>query len=238
MSGHDDSRDAALNEQPEGLSRRRLVTAGVATGLGVGAAVTPTRSEAAAGTHAASGPTGSTVVEFRARIDQAGITGTAFTGYGYLTNVTHTRRADIFDPGTRNETTALLTAYASGDLKARILDKAVHSLDIVGTMTVYQRAHGGADFTDPASFKVGTPVARYDMILQDILTVFATAQGLPTLTGDMVQTRAKALSGPLAGKNFGQRDSRLRMFATGLGQLIDPVTFKAQLEIAGNWSVE
>jgi hypothetical protein len=178
------------------------------------------------------------VVEFRARIDQEGITGEAFTSYGYLTQVTHTRRSEIFDSGPRNETTALLTAFATGDLRARVLDMAVHSLDIVGTMAVYQRKHGGADFADPSSFKGGTLVARYDLVLQDILTVFAAAQGLPTLTGDMVQTKAKSLSGPLNGKTFGQRGSRLRMFATGLGQLIDPATFKAQLEIAGNWSVE
>jgi hypothetical protein len=81
-------------------------------------------------------------------------------------------------------------------------------------------------------------VARYDLVLQDVLTVFAAGQGLPTLTGDMVQTKAKSLSGPLGGQTFGKRDSRLRLFATGLGQLIDPVTFKALLEIAGNWSVE
>jgi predicted PhzF superfamily epimerase YddE/YHI9 len=32
--------------------------------------------------------------------------------------------------------------------------------------------------------------------------------------------------------------TRLRMFATGLGTLTDPVTLNAQLEIAGNWSIE
>jgi hypothetical protein len=30
----------------------------------------------------------------------------------------------------------------------------------------------------------------------------------------------------------------LRMLATGLGELVDPVTLNAQLEVAGNWSAE
>ena len=238
MSHLDDDQDAAGPGPDGGLSRRKLVAAGVAGGLGLGLVGSPAPSDATDGGHAATGPTGSTVVEFRARIDQAGITGEAFTSYGYLTRVTHTRRSDIFDSGPRDESTALLTAFARGDLRARVLDMAVHSLDIVGTMTVYQRAHGGADFTDPDSFKVGRAVASYELVLQDILTVFAAAQGLPTLTGDMVQTTAKELGGPLAGLTFGRPGSRLRMFANGLGQLIDPATFKAQLEIAGNWSVE
>jgi len=220
------------------LSRRNLVAASVVGGLGAGVAASPAPAEAGPGRHAAAGPRGSTVVEFRARIDQEGISGEAFTSYGYLTSVTNTKSSKIFDPGTRSEATALLTAYAVGDLKARVLDMAVHSLDIVGSMTIYQRQHGGAVFSDPSSFTVGTVVARYDLLLQDILTVFSAGQGLPTLTGDMVQTKAKPLSGPLSGRTFGQKDSRLRMFATGLGRLIDPATFKATLEIAGNWSVE
>ena len=238
MSHLDDGQDAAGSSPDGGLSRRKLVAAGVAGGLGVGLAGSPAPSEATDGAHAAEGPRGSTVVEFQARIDQAGITGQAFKSYGYLTRVTNTQRSDIFDSGPRDESTALLTAFARGDLRARVLDMAVHSLDIVGTMTVYQRAHGGADFSDPDSFRVGVPVARYEMVLQDVLTVFAAGQGLPTLTGDMVQTTANALGGPLAGLTFGHRGSRLRMFANGLGQLIDPVSFEALLEIAGNWSVE
>lgn len=236
MSHLDDDEDATGPGPDGGLSRRRLVAAGVAGGLGAGLAGSP--AEATGAGAAATGPDGSTVVEFRARIDQTGTTGEAFTSYGYLTRVTHTRRSDLFDSDTLDESTALLTAFATGDLRARVLDVAVHSLDIVGTMTVYQRAHGGADFTDPGSFKVGRPVARYELVLQDVLTVFATAQGLPTLTGDMVQTDANALGGPLAGLTFGRRGSRLRMFANGLGRLVDPVTLNAQLEIAGNWSAE
>ena len=219
------------------LSRRQVVTAGVAGGLGL-AALRSSEAEAATGTRVGLGPRGSTAVEFRARIEQNGITGSAFKSYGYLTRLTNTRVAPLFDGTPHNESSALLTAYATGDLNARVLDMQVHSLDIIGTLTVYQRRKGGADFGTPSSFRVGTPVARFDVRLQDVLTVFAAGQGLPTLTGDMVQTMARPLRGPLAGKTFGSKGNRLRMFATGLGQLIDPKTFVAQLEIAGNWAVE
>jgi hypothetical protein len=105
-------------------------------------------------------------------------------------------------------------------------------------MTVYQRSSPGADFADPASFKVGTPVGRFALSLQDVLAVFAPGKGLPTLTGDMRQTDAARLAGPLAGRGFGQRGQRLRLFATGLGTLVDPVTLNALLEIAGSWTAE
>jgi hypothetical protein len=202
--------------------------------LGVGLAAP---ADAAAG-HAGTGPSGSTVVEFRGRIDQTGPAGEAFASYGYLTRMTHSHITDLFDGTPHNQSTALLTVFAHGDLKARVLDVAVHSLDIVGSLTVYQRAHGGATFDDPASFREGHVVGTFDVLLQDVLAVYAAGQGLPTLTGDMLQTKARALRGPLKGRTFGKSGSRMRMFATGLGKLVDPVTLNAQLEIAGNWSAE
>ncbi len=223
---------------PEGrLSRRRGMTAS-AVFAGAGLAVAPTAAEAGTGGGAVSlGESGTTTVEFRGRVTQSGTTGQSFTSYGYLIRASHAGQGDLFSGTPLSEATALLTAYATGDLRARTVDMSVHSLDIVGTMTVYQRSSAGADFNNPLSFKVGTPVARYQMTLQDVLTVFAPDTGLPTLTGDMRQTFAHALSGPLAGQTFGRTGTRLRFFATGLGTRTD-LAPNAQLEIAGNWSIE
>jgi len=187
------------------------------------------------------GEPGTTTVEFRGRVTQSGAGGQSFISYGYLTRASNADEGDLFSGTPVSEKTALLTAYATGDLQARTVDTSVHSLDIVGTLTVYQRSTPGADFSDPSSFQVGTPVASYDMTLQDVLTVFMPAKGLPTLTGDMLQTDARTLSGPLAGQKFGRRGARLRFFATGLGTLNnpdDPDNPHSQLEIAGNWSIE
>jgi hypothetical protein len=206
---------------------------------GAGLAVAPTVSAAAdtGGQAVSLGDSGTTTVEFRGRVTQSGTTGQSFTSYGYLIRASNTDQSDLFAGTTLSESTALLTAYATGDLQARTTDDVVHALDIVGTMTVYQRSSPGATFADPSSFKVGTLVATYDMTLQDILTVILPNTGLPTLSGDMVQTAAQTLSGPLAGQKFGRKGTRLRFFATGLGhKLSDAPT--AQLEIAGNWSIE
>jgi hypothetical protein len=237
--GHDHEDHAHNGPDPapgSRLTRRRVMTASaVAAGLGLASA--PAAADAAAGGQAVSlGPSGTTTVEFRGRVDQSG---DSFISYGYLTRASNADESDLFSGTPLSEATALLTAYATGNLQARTVDTAVHSLDIVGTMTIYQRSAPGASFSDPPSFQVGTPVARYDMTLQDILTVFLANTGLPTLTGDMLQAAAGALSGPLAGQKFGRKGARLRFFATGLGHK-DPTlpTTTAALEIAGNWSIE
>ncbi|HXZ71709.1 MAG TPA: hypothetical protein VEH31_12710 [Streptosporangiaceae bacterium] len=219
------------------LSRRQVMTASAVV-AGVGLASVPARAEAGTGGQAVSlGEPGTTTVEFRGRVIQSGSSGQSFTSFGYLIRASHADDSGLFDGTPLSEATALLTAYATGDLQARTVDMSVHALDIVGTMTVYQRKQPGASFNNPSSFQVGTPVARYDMTLQDVLTVFATDTGLPTLTGDMLQTAAHALSGPLAGQTFGRPGTRLRFFATGLGHRTDTAP-NAQLEIAGNWSIE
>jgi hypothetical protein len=240
--GHDEEERARTEPGPvpeSRLSRRQVFTASaIAAGAGLTSvtACSSTGSEAdAAGGQAVSlGDSGTTTVEFRGRVTQSA---QSFTSYGYLTRASHTNENDLFSGSPLSEKTALLTAYATGGLRARTTDDVVHALDIVGTMTVYQRSTPGASFSDPSSFKGGTAVARYDMTLQDILTVIATNTGLPTLTGDMLQTFAHALSGPLSGQTFGRQGTRLRFFATGLGHKTDDAP-TAQLEIAGNWSVE
>jgi hypothetical protein len=241
--GHDKegrARAEAGKAPGSGLSRRRVMTvSAVAAGAGLASvsacSSSGSEADAAGGGQAVSlGDSGTTTVEFRGRVTQSG---TSFTSYGYLIRASHADQSDLFSGPDLSEATALLTADATGDLQARTTDGVVHALDIVGTMTVYQRSSPGASFSNPSSFKAGTPVARYNMRLQDILTVIATNTGLPTLTGDMLQAFAHALSGPLAGQTFGRKGTRLRFFATGLGNKTDDAP-TAKLEIAGNWSIE
>lgn len=240
MTDHwnDQSNDGTGSPADTGISRRQVMAAGVAVS-GLGVTTVGSRAEAAVTTDAVGlGSRGSTTVEFRGRIDQSGASGQSFTSYGYLIRATNAPNSALFDGSPPSQSTALLTAFAVGDLKARVLDMSVHSLDIVGTMSIYQRRQPGADFSDPESFKVGAVVARYELVLQDVLAVYAAGQGIPTLSGDMRQTVARALSGPLSGRTFGRVGTHLHLFATGLGRLTDPVTLNAQLEIAGSWSIE
>lgn len=221
-----------------GALTRRTVLGGAGVAIATGVAVTASSASGASASASAvaTGPTGTTVVEFRGRISQSGPNGEQFASYGYLTSMNGASARDMFGAGTPSDATALFTVAATGDLVSRVLDTRVHLLDIVGELAVYQRDSPGASFADPSSFSVGHQVARFALQLQDVLAVFAPASGLPTLTGDMRQKLAGGLFNGLRGSTFGDKGDRFRMFATGIGTLVDPVTLNAELEIAGNWS--
>lgn len=214
-----------------GPSRREILTAGLAV---AGAGLAPVQSATGPRGMIGIAAAGSTAVEFQARLAQTGPAGEHFIAYGFLTRVEGAADDDLFLGSTHNETTALLTAYASGDLTRRIFDGSIHSLDVEGTLTVYQRDAPGANFADPNSFQIGTPVATFAITLQDVLTVFAPGKGLPTLNGDMQQTAADKLAD--RGRTFGRVGARARLLATGLGTLVDPVTLNSNLQMAGNWA--
>jgi hypothetical protein len=222
-----------MTESSSGTTRRTVLTsAGIAGATGLG--VSSPRVGAAEGRGVGVGKPGESVVEFRGRITQSGPGGETFTSNGFLIDVAGLPPEDLFAGQPPGVGTALYMAHATGELRARVLDQSVHSLDIVGELSVFHRSAPGADWSDPGSFTTGVVVARYALTLQDVLAVFAPAKGLPTLTGEMRQTFAGRLP---RGHRFGAPHTLLRMFATGLGTLTDPVTLNAELEIAGNWSV-
>lgn len=232
--------EGAAHSGSHGVSRRDVLTAAAAALAGgvamAGGVAEPAAAAASIAGGSGSGPPGTIAAEFRGRIRQTGSTGDIFTAFGYLTRLAGTDVGALFDGSPPNESSALFTLFAAGQLQSRVLDTNVHALDIVGSLDVYDRASPGADFSDPSSFQVGTRVAAFDLQLQDVLSVFSPAQGIPTLTGDMRQTHVRGLSGALSGRSIGGSGQRCRMFATGLGTLVDPVTLNAVLEIAGNWS--
>jgi hypothetical protein len=234
----DDDRTLKANEDQGGtLSRRQMITAGLAAaGAGLTAAH-PASAEPSESSRLADPEPGATAAEFRARFDQTGPAGEQFVAYGYLTKVHGADDDDLFSNDQLSDGTALLTAYAAGDLVRRTVDQSVHSLDIEGTLTIYQRSVPGATFADPDSFQVGTPIAQFRVTLQDIVTVFAPGKGLPTLNGDLRQISAHRLDGSHRHRIFGRVGAEGRLFATGLGTLLNPATFNSSLEMAGQWTV-
>jgi hypothetical protein len=235
-SEHDDDLDTSAGPPSlvGSISRRQVLTAGLAAAGAGAASLAAAPSASAAGQPVAETQPGGTAAEFRASLLQSGPAGENFIAFGYLTAADGATDDDLF-VGTPSDTTALLTAYAEGELVRRTVDVSVHSIDIEGTLTIYQRAAPGASFGDPSSFKDGTPVATFAITLQDILTVFAPGRGLPTLTGDMRQTQSGKIAG---GRNFGHVGGRSRFFATGIGQRPNPATFDTQFEMAGNWTTK
>lgn len=223
------------------LSRRQALTAAGAlvAGTSVGSAGDATAAVDArgAGRPLAFAQQPANAVEFQARFLQTGASGEEFAAFGYLTRVAGATESDLFAGALRKETTALFTAYAEGRMVQRTIDQSVHGMDIVGTLTVYQRASPGASFDTPESFRIGVAVARYDVRLQDILTVILPGKGVPTLNGEMRQTASDGLIGSVTGQRFGHVGSRARFHATGLGTLIDPARLNSVLEMAGNWMI-
>src|SRR5574337_679335 len=184
----DDDFTASLAGGPGAASAAAAGAAAEPSGANVGIAASPANA-----------------VEFRAHFDQTGSTGENFEAYGYLTRVAGAGDAELYAGGPLGESTALFTAYAQGSLTNRVHDATgVHTLDIDGTLTVYQRAAPGASFADPSSFRTGTAVAQFDVTLHDVLTVFTPGKGLPSLNGAMRQTAAERLAGVPPGRRFGR----------------------------------
>ena len=117
-----DSDEAAGRYSRRGvLGRVGLVAAGAALG-GAATAVGATPAGAAT-SKVGDGPSGATVAEFVAHIDQNGFD---FSAYGYLTRLIGVDSAALFNnPADRSEKTALFTASASGKLVTRSSDGAV-----------------------------------------------------------------------------------------------------------------
>jgi hypothetical protein len=222
----------AGNVERSGVSRRRIL-GGAGAALAGGAAATLVGACGTSGEEKppiGGGVAGTTTVEFRGRIRQTGNQGESFSCVGYLTRVNGLEATRLFSGAPQNLASSLVTASATGDLVARVLDRDVHLLDIAGVLDLYERdpaSSSAPDFARPESFMQGKLLARFDLTLQDVLAVFAPAKGVPTLTGDMRQTAASG---------FGKVGLRFRMTASGLGTLVDPVTLNAELEIAGNWA--
>jgi hypothetical protein len=227
-------RTSAPDPSASGVSRRAVL--GGATKVAAAGAALTAAGMAVAPEFAAAGeagpigvaPKGTTAIEFLARIDQDG---DGLIAYGYLTSVAGLDSSALFT-GAPGETTARLTAFASGRLTTRTIVGEVHNLDVVGEMSIFVLPNGGASFGNPSSFRSGTKVARYRLNLQDVLTVIAPDTGIPTLLGDLRQTESAAL-GP-GRPRFGQVGAGLRLQATGLGNRSEPTAPRAALRVAGN----
>lgn len=230
----------AAADLPAVLSRRRALTAAGALAAAGAASMQAVAGKDDEGPGGAVGiaPSPTNSVEFRAHFTQSGSSGETFEGYGYLTRLAGAADGELYAGASLSETTALFTAYAQGTLSNRVHDATgVHTLDIDGTLTVYQRPSPGATFADPNSFKVGTAVAQFDLTLQDVLTVFMPGKGLPALNGAMRQTASEKLIGAPHGRRFGRKGNLARLSATGIGTLVDPLTLNSTHDMGGNWVV-
>jgi hypothetical protein len=163
-------------------------------------------------------------------IDQEGA---EFTGYGFLDEVAGIPGEVLFgDVLDRTEALARLTITGAVTLEQRTIRANVFVLDAVGTLELFSLDAPGASFDDPATFASGTAVAGYSVTLHDVLTVIAPNQGLPVLTGELIQTAASDFMLDDAWYRIGSPGARLTLAGTGLGTRSDADLPRAHLDLA------
>jgi hypothetical protein len=164
------------------------------------------------------------------RIDQEGF---QLAGYGFLTEVGGIPDGVLFgDALDRTEAAARLAVTGLMTLERRTIRAAVFIIDAVGTMEIRMLDAPGASFDDLATFSAGTVVAEFAATLHDILTVIGPNTGIPTLSGELIQTSAAEFRLDGAWYRIGSTGARLSVTGTGLGLRTDADLPRAQLDVA------
>jgi hypothetical protein len=178
---------------------------------------------------------GQIAFELLGQVDQKG---SDFVAYGYLSHINGVPDAQMFtSPDTRSEATARFTFSAPAKLTARSVISSVFVLNAAGTINVYFNDTPRGDFSDPASFGKGTPIASFSVRYQSILNVQSPNRGIETLTGELVEHTVSTFS--LGGQQYrlGRPGLMQRLDFTGEGVRTDPVLPAATIFGAGSTTV-
>jgi hypothetical protein len=183
----------------------------------------------------ATGPSGATVVEFVGRVAQEGPN---LTLYGYLTHVRGLPDAALFSqPGIdQSEQSARFTISARAQIVRRSVLDNIFVTSATGSATIYANPSGGS-FDDPGTFERGTTVATYRFRLQNVISVFAPAQGLASATGELTQVSARRFDAAGRDYRFGRRGQRERISLSGAGRLLDPTLPRSEIAVAGSFAM-
>jgi hypothetical protein len=107
---------------------------------------------------------GQTVIEYTGQVTNTGV---ASIQVGYLNYVKGF--PNVFSPGTaQDETTALFTFFTAANTTRSVLNGSIRTITREGTTTVYL-AKGPADFTNPDSFRSGTPIQTSSLHQQALI---------------------------------------------------------------------
>lgn len=104
-----------------------------------------------------------------------GVTPATSTQYGYLS---YLRGLQIFKTEPQNETTALFTFYLNATTLRVINDGPLRIVTRVGKMTIYRDTTANGNFSEPDTFRDGTPVLvaglRQQVVVDTITNTFTT----------------------------------------------------------------
>ena len=81
---------------------------------------------------------------------------------GYVTHQFNVPDNALFTTSPHNESTAVLTYSRSAPLTAEFGTGSVFSVPSTGTLSVYYNPSPSGDFSNPATFSLGTKVAQFD----------------------------------------------------------------------------
>jgi len=143
-------------------------------------------------------------------------TGTSSHQFGYLARINGLDQ--VFNNATtKNESTAMFTFFTDATTVHVFVNGPLKIVERTGTTTIYFNPVGGASFTDPNSFQVGTPIVISDyrqQVVADTTTNPFVTTHLNTITANE--------SFQLLGTEF-RLGSRHQSFRTHyLGHAIDP----------------
>jgi hypothetical protein len=111
------------------------------------------------------------------------LTPTTSTQYGYFTFVSG--EAALFSGTPQNETSARFTFYREMTNLGVVLNGTLKIISREGTTTLYLQPSGGATFSNPDSFRAGTPIQTshsHQQVIVDTVTSAFTVVNFETVT--------------------------------------------------------
>jgi hypothetical protein len=220
---------------PGGARKRRLTRRTALAGAGGLAAtgLVPAIAGAAGAREVGAPSDGTAAAEVVGHLDQVG---DAITGYGYLSRIHGLSQTSLFRTRDWTEGSARFTFASRVQVNARFIRGALVSVDGVGDLTFFRDGNGG-DFSRPATFSDGTPIATFAAHFHNLLTVIAPNQGVSTIAGELTQRQAHAFSFDGRPTRFGHNGLRLHLTVAGPSMRTAPSPPRATFDVAGDLTV-
>jgi hypothetical protein len=178
------------------------------------------------------GPAGTIAMRFDGRVAEAG---RYFTFYGHLTAVRGWSDSTVF-AGPRRPSRARLTFVATTELTRRsTVGLRRFSVESHGQLRVFLQPRPGTSIDDPTSFISGIVVATAEARLRTLVIPVAPRGGAvrASVTGVLTLKGSRTFSLFGVPYQLGSRGMRVRLVASGTGNVSDILLPAAELNIAG-----
>jgi hypothetical protein len=162
----------------------------------------------------------------------------AFTSYGYLFSIAGMDQSMIFsEPGSTGAASARFTYFARLNGPEESPSGSVPVMNADGTLTIYFSENGGSNLDSAETFYRGSPIATFEVRLQEVLQVGQQESGVIVGDGTLRQVIETPFSLDGDQYRFGHAGLEERFLYTGttMEQVPNPVSFTAS--VAGHVTV-